>query len=130
MQDSMASISVLYSVVMMAAGLTLSQLWAAINVQQIIIQIPLMKYIKFPGNSMIYMSYIIEIATFDLFPTEWIEERLYYLPEKEAFNINFESAGIESTFLVLNIGSAIWISLVFIFLAIVTLPCKKFKFFK
>lgn len=37
--------------------------------------------IKFPSNTMIYMSYIIEIATFDLFPTDQIDEALYYLPE-------------------------------------------------
>ena len=34
-------------------------------------------------------TFIITIATFDLIPTEDIDEALYYLPEEEPFNMQF-----------------------------------------
>ena len=56
----------------------------------------MMKHILFPANSMIFISYILDIANFDFFSTDEIDEKLYYLPEAEAFNINFEAVGIET----------------------------------
>ena len=41
----------------------------------------------------------------DVMPTQYIDEEIYYLPEDEPFNINFEAAGMNSVFFIANIGS-------------------------
>ena len=33
---------------------------------------------------------LMEIATFDLIPTELIEDWIYYFPEEDPFNLNFQ----------------------------------------
>ena len=49
------------------------------------------------------------------------------MPESVPFNINFEAVGIESTFLIANIGSIIWVTFGFIILALICLILKKVK---
>ena len=48
-----------------------------------------MEKLKVPGNVMMFNSFIVTIATFDLIPTDWIANALYYLPEEEPFNMHF-----------------------------------------
>ena len=61
------------------------------------------------------------MANLDLFPTEWLEEMIYYLPELTPFNINFEAVGIESKPFISNIGSGIWIIFILLIYAMVNL---------
>ena len=79
----------------------------------------------FPGNTRDFLEYVIEVTNLDLIPTSWIEGALYYLPEPEPFNINFEAVGIETKLLLTNIGSIIWTTLGFFVLALITLVFKK-----
>ena len=88
----------------------------------------MIKGILFPRNTMVFLAYIIEIATLDLFETDSIDEKLYDLPEQEPFSMNFEAFGIETILFVTNIGSIIWITYFNIFLAIVGLSCSKVNF--
>ena len=81
--------------------------------------------LKFPANTMVFVEYIVGIATFDLYPTDYIDEKLYYLPEMYPFNINFEVIGIETTLLLTNIGSVLWNTCFAIILAIVSLAFIK-----
>ena len=62
-----------------------------------------------------------EIANLDLVSTEEIDVSFYYLPETEAFNINFEACGVESTYYVSNIGSVLWIIYAYMLTALVSL---------
>ena len=56
---SVTSVSSFYSILMIVAGYSLSLLWGAINSQQDVIQIPMIKNLLFPGNTMIFYDYII-----------------------------------------------------------------------
>ena len=80
---------------------------------------PLMKNVKFPANALIFTKSLSKIANLDLFPTEILEDLIYYLPEPIAFNINFAANGIESTLFISNIGSSILIVLAYIIAAII-----------
>ena len=51
---------------------------------------PLTKKLLFPANAMIFNAFLIKIATFDLIPSEPLEELLYYLPEEEVYTIKFD----------------------------------------
>ena len=62
-----------------------------------------------------------DIANLDLVSTEEIDVSIYYLPETEAYNINFEACGVESTYYVSNIGSVLWIIYAYMLTALVSL---------
>ena len=51
---------------------------------------------------------MVQLATFDLIPTEVIDEEKYYWPEADPFNTNFEMAGVESELLLANIGFVLY----------------------
>jgi len=65
--------------------------------------------LKFPANSMLVMKQMIKLATFNVIPIELLDELIYFLPENDAFNENFEMVGIESTYFIMNIGFAMWV---------------------
>ena len=60
---------------------------------------------------MIITKEMIKIATFDLIPTDWISDALWYFPEGESFSLNFESAGVESKLLLQNMGFILYLVL-------------------
>ena len=47
--------------------------------------------------------------TFDLIPTEFIDEMIWYFPDADAYSLNFEMVGVESTLLLANIGFTKWL---------------------
>ena len=87
---------------------SLSQLWGMLNSQQIVVHLPMFMNLKFPANSMMIIEKMITLATFDLIPTEDIDNEIHYWPESDPFSVNFETAGVESVFLLANIGFAIY----------------------
>ena len=53
--------------------------------------------LKFPANASGVIDFMIKLATFDLVPTDEIEDEMYYWPESDgAFSVNFEMVGVES----------------------------------
>ena len=91
---------------------------------------PLLTRLKFPGNSQLMNSILISIATFDLIPTDFIDEQLYYFPEEDPFNLNFQQSGYESKFFIANIGLILWIFYSYILLCMVyfiLFKCKQIK---
>ena len=57
---------------------------------------PMYLMLKFPASAMLVMTEMINIATFDLIPTDSIDSALWYFPEEEAFSLSFETAGVEA----------------------------------
>ena len=72
---------------------------------------PMFEKLKFPPSAMIITKEMIKIATFDLIPTDWINDALWYFPEEEAFSLNFETAGLESKLFLKNIGFILYLVL-------------------
>ena len=62
-----------------------------INNMQIIVYMTLQMALKFPGNTMILNSQLMEVATLDMIDTSFIDEIIYreQLPEPTSFNIKF-----------------------------------------
>ena len=65
---------------------------------------PMYETLKFPASAMMVTRELIKIATFDLIPTEWVDEILWYFPEGDAFSLSFETEGLETRLLLQNIG--------------------------
>ena len=98
---------------------SLSQLWGLLNSQQMTVFLPMFKGLKFPANAMMVIEFMIQLATFDLVPTSFVDEEMYYWPESDPFSTNFEMAGTETVFLLANIGFAIYMIYYHILLALV-----------
>ena len=117
----------LHSVLIFAVSASLNQLWSVLNIMQVVLTIPLMKNVKFPANAAIFTDNMMNVANLDLFPTAFLEDLVYYLPEPVEFNINFAANGMESTLFISNIGSSLLIIMAYILAAIICLVLYRVK---
>ena len=67
----------------------LKQLWGMLNSQQIFIYMPMLEMLKMPGNVMVVEEQLVKVFTFDLLPTEYLDEQIWYFPDEDAFSLNF-----------------------------------------
>ena len=74
-----------------------------------------------PANAMSVTKMIIEIATFELYPTEEMNQEMFYFPETEPYNLNFQECGYESQYFLENIGFPLYVMHGFIWLIIISL---------
>ena len=87
---------------------------------------PLYEKLSFPASAMLLTKEFIKIASFDLIPTEWLNDLIWYFPDENSFSLNFETLGIESKLLLQNIGLILYLILANILYAILYLlvvPC-------
>ena len=84
--------------------------------------------LKIPANALTLIKFMIKLATFDLVPTEIIDEQIYYWPENDGpFSVNFEMTGTESVILLANIGFTIYMIYLNVFAILVHAclhPCR------
>ena len=52
---------------------------------------------------------MVDITGFEIVPSEMINEKLFYFPEDEPFNLNFQVCGIESKFFLQIMGLPLYI---------------------
>ena len=88
---------------------SLSHLWSMLNSQQMVVHMPMFEKLKFPANAMTVIEQMVKLATFDLIPTESIDDEIYDWPDEEPYSVNFESAGVESKLFLSNIGFAMYL---------------------
>ena len=81
----------------------LNQLWSMVNGLQIATHMPLLN-LKFPANAAFLLSHLVNVANYDVLPVEAIWY-FFDLPEKDAFNLNFQNSGYEYVFLIENMGT-------------------------
>ena len=59
-----------------------------------VVHMPMFDGLKIPANAMTIVEHLIDLATFDVFPTDTLDEIFYYWPDIEPFSVNFEMAGV------------------------------------
>ena len=74
--------------------------------------------LKFPASAMMITKELIDVATFDLIPTEIVDELLWYFPEAESFTPSFEMVGIEATIILQNGGLIFYMIMINLFFGI------------
>ena len=82
--------------------------------------------LKYPASAMMITKEMIKIATFDLIPTNEINETLWYFPEEESFSASFDTAGVESQLFLQNIGLILYLVIFNIIYGVIhflLLPC-------
>ena len=68
---------------------SLNKLWSMLNSQQIVVQLPLMEGTKYPANASMMNEVFLGISNFEIIPSEMINDKLFYLPEVDPYNLNF-----------------------------------------
>lgn len=94
----------------------LNSLWTLMNTLQIVVYLSLLR-ISFPYNVFSFNKLLGGLATFDIYPTDFVYES--FLPEaKGEPEKRFEIAGIESNDFLLNSGILFWFMAIWFVLAI------------
>ena len=61
--------------------------------------------IKFPANAELFNGFMIEIALFDILPSEYLLEQIVYYPQQDPFNLNFQILDYSSIYAIPNLGT-------------------------
>ena len=132
MKAAGASVSSVSAAINFALSASMKHIWDAMNALQVVIQMPMMKNIKFPGNTQVQNEYIVDIVNFDLVPEEWteaIEDAVYSrVRESESLNINFEASGIESKLFIQNVGLAMWSTFFYLIIALLSFVFQRVNY--
>jgi len=78
-----------------------------VNTQQIIVMLPLFR-VALPGNSAIFFGFVMQLAAFNLLPTDLFYDKfLSEMKQAETgpINENFEADGFGSHFFLYNMGT-------------------------
>ena len=75
-----------FIITLLMAG-SLNQLWSMMNGLQLAVHMPLFA-VAFPANANFFITFLIDIATFDIMPPEATSWLLTF-PEKPSFNLAF-----------------------------------------
>ena len=95
-----------------------------------------MENIMFPANVMEINQVLVDIANFEFFDSEKINQKLFKFPEEEPYNLNFQECGVMSQHFLLNMGFPLYIVLghmtfvviyFLLYLASLKLKCKCFE---
>ena len=63
------------AIINLVLGSSLSLLWGLINSLQLVTHFPLAN-VPYPDNAAIYFGALLELASFDLIPTDWAEDKI------------------------------------------------------
>ena len=76
-------------IVSFAMSASLNQLWGMIHGLQIMTHMPLCN-IKFPANAESFNGFMMQVAVFDVIPSDYILSKTVYFPQEDPFSLNFE----------------------------------------
>ena len=93
------------------AKASMNSLWSLLNSVQIIAFAPMFESLKFPNNASAFNKGLVEVATYDIIPTQdWIDPLIIGRGlEGEPFSYNFEQCGFESTHILSNSSVILWL---------------------
>jgi hypothetical protein len=75
-----------------------------ISTQQIIVMIPLFE-VQMPESASDFFSFLMEIAAFDIIPTDDAFAYIFDAEPPDPLNDNFGQVGFETTYFFFNLGS-------------------------
>lgn len=83
--------------------------------------------LKLPQNAALFFNFIMQIAAFDVLPTDAFYDDYFSMEAKEAVNDNFDALGFNSMWFLYNMGSLTlsWVCIPLLALPIFLLRCVK-----
>jgi len=103
---------------------SLNQLLGTINTMQIIVMMPLFE-VSLPANAGMFFAQLMSIAAFELFDTKPYLDSALSLAPTEPVNSNFEAAGLESIYLLHNMGTLLMGFTFFVLSAAFSFLCRQ-----
>ena len=94
---------------------SLSILWSCLNALQLVVHMPMFA-IKYPANAYDFNESLIGIASFDILDHYELQAKMFYWPDVDAYNLNFETLGYDSIFFNPNIGTMFFMILILLIL--------------
>ena len=96
-----------------------------INSQQLLVTLPMFNQ-QIPANAGLFYGFIMDVASFDLLPTERFYDTYLSLKDEasNSLNSNFESLGYSSMYFLRNMGTLMLVLLSLPFLVVVQLILK------
>lgn len=82
----------------------LQKIWIMVNGLQFIVILPLIP-VQYSANAKIFLGNLINIANFDIIPTDLFYPYIFEFEETEPFNYEFEQLGFESIYLAEAMGT-------------------------
>lgn len=82
----------------------LNNLWSMISTQQIIVMIPLFE-ISLPIVTGEFFKFLMEVAAFDIIPTDEAFAYMFSADPPDALSENFDQVGFSTTYFFFNLGS-------------------------
>jgi len=82
-------------------------LWGMVNVMQIIVKMPLLN-ITFPTNAATFYTFIADVSSFNLLPTDKLNDQFFNFTDAPETDLNFVMMGYESSDIIRNLGSALY----------------------
>ena len=124
--DATAFIMYIQAGVNLVLNSAMEKLWIMVNGLQLIVIIPLLP-VKLPAIMQMFLVPFIDIACFELIPTDIFFPFVFAFPESNAFNHQFQNGGYDSGYLPENMGTVFTLTHIFITCLVFTLP---FFFFR
>lgn len=97
---------------------SINKLWSAVNSLQILVYMPLF-WVKFPANAGTFNAFLIDIATFDIVPSEEINGEVFVLPDDEPYNVNFQQSKIDSKYAITILGTIFYILMLYLLTVVI-----------
>jgi hypothetical protein len=109
-----------------AMSASLQMLWGMINVMQLIVKMPLFN-VTFPQNAATFYTFITDVASFDLLPTEKINAWIFSFSEEKQKDENFTKMGYSTDNIFENLGSMVLYLVGFVLLVLFALLIRFLK---
>ena len=103
---------------------SLNQLWSMVNAQQLLVVLPLMKFLL-PSSATMFFSGIFAIAAFDLYDTNDFWHDQLEIVETEPLNENFDKFGFGSRYMLNNMGTMILFYIIYPLLMLVQICLRR-----
>lgn len=80
--------------------------------------------IEIPGNVAYFYGYLMQVASFNVFPTDELFDWLFNFKPSEPVTARFEALGYETKYFVKNMGVVFLVGVIFVIL-LALIPCLK-----
>ena len=104
---------------------SLNQLWAMVNTQQLIVLMPLFR-VNIPANAGSLFAQIMQIAAFEIIEIGEFLDELLGIPSTSPMNKNFAAIGLDSIYLLNNMGTLSIAYILLLLLSLFTISLKAF----
>jgi len=116
-------------VVTILLGAALNELLGTVNTYQLLVMMPLLT-VSLPANAGRFFAEVMRIAAFEVFDTKPYLDRIFRLEPADPFNADFEALGLESIYILHNMGTLLLAFVYYVIVAVFSQLCRRSSHYK